>query len=89
MQTINPLLVVAIRRSNLPQYRLCQIAGVNPVFLSHVLNGIREPHLDDERLQRIANIIGFDGLVTVEDDADELPNALMNAAKTTARRTHV
>lgn len=58
----------------MPAYRIAQAAGVDPSMLSKLVNGICPVRIGDERINRIADLLGLnreDLYEAVEDDKVE------------------
>ncbi len=49
----------ALKTNNEPAYRIAQKAKVNPNTLSRLINGIEPVRLGDERIKRVAAILGM------------------------------
>ena len=49
-----------LKTYNLPAYRVAQLAGVNPSTLSKLVCGIERVQSGDDRITRVAKIIGMD-----------------------------
>ena len=59
MLAISNTLKGKVKLYNIPAYKLAQKAGVDPVVLSKLMNGIIQPKANDPRILAIAKIIGL------------------------------
>ncbi len=50
---------VRLKLADQPAYEIAHRAGVNPTTLSKLVNGIEPVKLDDERINRVAAILGL------------------------------
>ena len=51
--------LIELKLNELPAYRIAQQAGVNPNTLSKLVSGILPVKADDERILRVANVLGL------------------------------
>lgn len=51
--------IIAIKLDHRPAYLIAQLAHVNPNWLSKIVIGATEINPDDERIARIAKLIGL------------------------------
>jgi hypothetical protein len=51
--------IAALKLNDIPAYRIAQQAGVNPVTLSKLIHGVEPLKPGDERIQRVAAILGL------------------------------
>jgi transcriptional regulator with XRE-family HTH domain len=49
----------AVKLNRLRSYQIAQRAGVHPCALSRILNGIDEVKLGDNRVERLAAVLGI------------------------------
>jgi hypothetical protein len=59
MTKVSEKFLVRLKLHQLPGYRIAQMAGINPVTLSKLINGIEPLRPDDERIRRVGSIIGL------------------------------
>ena len=50
---------IALKLNTLPAYRIAQKADVNPVTLSKLIHGIEPLKPNDERIQKVASVLGL------------------------------
>ena len=51
--------LIRLKLNRKPAYRICQQAGVNPNWLSRVINGIEELRPYDQRIIAVGKILGL------------------------------
>ena len=51
--------LIGLKLNDRPAYQIAQEAGVNPNTLSKLINGIEPIHLDDERILKVARVLGI------------------------------
>jgi transcriptional regulator with XRE-family HTH domain len=59
MIKVSDKFLARLKLHDLPAYKLAQQADVNPVTLSKLINGIESLRPNDERIGRIAEILGL------------------------------
>lgn len=60
MLTVSNAFKGKVKLYDTPAYKLAQKAGVDPVVLSKLMNGIIQPKPNDPRILAIAKIIGLE-----------------------------
>jgi transcriptional regulator with XRE-family HTH domain len=60
----------ALKLHALPAYRIAQRAGVNPVTLSRLINGIEPVRENDPRILAVAEVLGIDPEDVFESEED-------------------
>jgi len=68
---------IAVKLDSRPQYRLAQLAKVNPTTLSQFLTGYVRPKRNDSRVLRIGKLLGLS-----PDDCFEQPVKRESATET-------
>jgi transcriptional regulator with XRE-family HTH domain len=51
--------IAAVKLSEIPAYRLAQRAGIDPVTLSKLMNGIVRPKVNDARIIAVGHLLGL------------------------------
>jgi hypothetical protein len=67
---ISDKLRVAIFLDHRPAYLIAQAAGLHPSVLSKILNGIERVSPGDERVLRVAKIVGLQEVECFESEGD-------------------
>ena len=57
--SISRKLLIEIKLSDQPQYKIAQAAGLHPNLLSKLVNGAVPIKPDDERLLRVGEVLGL------------------------------
>jgi transcriptional regulator with XRE-family HTH domain len=69
MTGVSQKFVIALKLHPWPAYRIAQEAHVDPVTLSKLVNGIIPCRPDDERILRVAAVLGLSGAEVFERGA--------------------
>ena len=67
MASISRKFRIALKLNDTPAYRIAQKAGINPVALSRLINGIDRVKPDDERILKVASVLGLPESETFEE----------------------
>ena len=67
---ISRAFIAAVKLSDMRSYQIAHKAGVCPSTLSRLLNGIDEARPGDERITRIAKVVGLRAKECFEEDEE-------------------
>jgi hypothetical protein len=56
---VSQKLIVAIKLSSKPAYKIAWSTGINPTMLSRLINGIEKPKPNDPRVLAIGKVLGI------------------------------
>ena len=71
MARLSQEFLVALKFHDLPDYKIAQLAGVNPTTLSKIINGIEPVRIDDNRIRRVAQVLGLDVAEAIDKTDDQ------------------
>ncbi len=67
MVRITKEFVIRLKMSELPAYRIAQKAGIDPSTLSKLINGISPVKEIDNRIEKVAQVLGLSLDESLED----------------------
>lgn len=73
---ISPELRTAIKLSRIPAYRFAQVAGVHPSTLSQWMNGILPVKDGDDRVLKLAELLGVAAEHAFSPEVEPLESAI-------------
>ena len=59
MKSVSTAFLARLKLHKLPAYRIAQMAGVDPAMLSKLIHGITPVKIADERIIRVARVLGL------------------------------
>jgi transcriptional regulator with XRE-family HTH domain len=73
MVRLSQKFLIALKLHELPAYKIAQLAGINPTTLSKIVNGIEPLRMGDERILRVAQVLGLDAAEAIDKTDDREP----------------
>jgi transcriptional regulator with XRE-family HTH domain len=71
--------LTALKLNDLPAYRIAQMAGVDPSTLSKLINGISLIRENDERITKVAAVLGLSAheafVTNIKDNSNGNPES--------------